>query len=133
MSEKHDYLSPAWRDEALKRLQAELTPEKMNKVTTSMSNIYKNCPNGVEMFLFVECKEGKVTRVETGTGEPPKAEFLITGNYETFARISRAELGAQKALMTAKLRLKGNLAKALKLAAVSDRLNKVLATIPTNY
>lgn len=98
-----------------------------------MSNIYKNCPGGVEMFLFVECQEGKVTRVETGTGEPPQGEFRIIGDYETFARISRAELGAQKALMTGKLKLKGNLAKALKLAAVSDRLNKVLARIPTQY
>ena len=133
MSDLLAYLSPSWRDEAFKRLQAELPPEKMNNVTTSMSNIYKNCPGGEEQFLFLECKDGKVTRVETGTGEPPKAEFLITGNYETFARISRAELGAQKALMTGKLKLKGNLAKALKLAAVSDRLNKVLAQIPTQY
>ncbi len=133
MIDQHAYLSSSWRDEALKRLQAELTPEKMNKVTTSMSNIYKNCPDGAEHFLFVECKEGIVTRVETGIGEPPAGEFRIIGNYETFARISRAELGAQKALMTGKLKLKGNLAKALKLAAVSDRLNKVLAQIPTQY
>ena len=133
MADQHVYLSPAWRDEALKRLQTELTPEKMNHVTTSMSNIYKNCPDGEEHFLFIECADGKVTRVETGTGEPPQAVFRIIGNYETFARISRAELGAQKALMTGKLKLKGNLAKALKLAAVSDRLNKVLATIPTQY
>jgi len=133
MSELHAYLSKSWRDEAIKRLQAELTPDKMNNVTTSMSNIYKNCPSGEEMFLFVECKEGVVTRVETGTGEPPEAVFRIIGDYETFSRISRAELGAQKALMTGKLKLKGNLAKALKLAAVSDRLNKVLSTIPTQY
>jgi putative sterol carrier protein len=133
MSEQHAYLSPAWRDEALKRLQSELTPEKMNNVTTSMSNIYKNCPDGEEHFLFIECKQGKVTSVETGTGEAPPAVFRIIGDYQTFARISRAELGAQKALMTGKLKLKGNLAKALKLAAVSDRLNKVLAQIPTQY
>jgi putative sterol carrier protein len=105
----------------------------MNKVSTSMSNIYKNCPGGKEMFLFIECKEGNITRVETGVGDPPKAEFLIIGDYETFSRISRAELGSQKALMTGKIKLKGNLAKALKLAAVSDRLNKVLAQIPTQY
>ncbi|HUN54213.1 MAG TPA: SCP2 sterol-binding domain-containing protein [Smithella sp.] len=133
MSDLHAYLGPQWSDEALKRLQSELTPDKMNKVTTSMSNIYKNCPGGVEKFLYVECKDGKVTRFETGTGEPPKAEFLIIGDYEIFARISRAELGAQKAMMTGKLKLKGNLAKALKLAAVSDRMNKVLAKIPTQY
>jgi len=133
MADKHVYLSESWRDEALKRLQAELTPEKMNNVTTSMSNIYKNCPDGVEHFLFLACEDGKVTRVETGTGEPPEAVFRIIGNYETFARISRAELGAQRALMTGKLKLKGNLTKALRLAAVSDRLNKVLAQIPTQY
>ena len=115
MSDLHAYLIPSWRDEALQRLQTELTPEKMNKVTTSMSNIYKNCPGGVAMFFFVECKEGQVTRVETGTGDPPEAEFRITGNYETFARISRAELGAQKALMTGKLKLKGILPRHLNL------------------
>lgn len=133
MSELLAYLSPAWCDEAFKRLQTELTPDKMNKVSTSMSNIYKNCPGGKEMFLFIECKEGNITRVETGVGDLPKAEFLIIGDYETFSRISRAELGSQKALMTGKIKLKGNLAKALKLAAVSDRLNKVLAQIPTQY
>ncbi len=133
MSDLFAYLGPSWRDEALKRLQTELTPEKMNNVTTSMSNIYQKCPGGEEMFLFVECKDGKVTRVETGTGEPPQAEFRIIGDYETFARISRAELGAQKALMTGRLKLKGNLARALKLAAVADRLNKVLSRIPTQY
>lgn len=133
MSDLHAYLGPSWRDEALHRLQTELTPEKMNKVTTSMSNIYKNCPGGEEKFLFVECQDGMVTRVETGSGEPPQAEFRIIGDYETFSRISRAELGAQKALMTGKLKLKGNLARALKLAAVADRLNKVLSRIPTEY
>jgi len=133
MAEQHVYLSPSWRDEALKRLQAELTPEKMNHVTTSMSNIYQDCPDGEEHFLFIEATDGRITRVETGVGEAPQAVFRIFGKYETFARISRAELGAQKALMTGKLKLKGNLAKALKLAAVSDRLNKVLATIPTQY
>ena len=133
MPDQHAYLSPSWCDEALKRLQTELTPEKMNKVTTSMSNIYKNCPDGVEHFLFVECKEGKVIRVETGTGEPPQAVFRIIGDYATFAKISRAELGSQRALMTGKIKLKGNLTKALRLAAVADRLNKVLSQIPTQY
>ncbi len=35
--------------------------------------------------------------------------------------------------MTGKLRLKGNMVKALGLSAVVDRMNKVLATIPTVY
>jgi putative sterol carrier protein len=133
MADQYEYLSPSWREEALKRLKAELTPEKMNGVTTSMSNIYTECPGGAGKFLFIECVEGSISRLETGSGDAPKAEFQIIGAYSVFSQISRAELGSQKALMTGKLRLKGNLAKALKLAAVSDRINKVLSTIPTKY
>jgi putative sterol carrier protein len=133
MADQFTYLSSEWRDEALRKLKSELTPDRMNNVTTSMTNIVNACPDGVERFLFIECKDGVVTRVETGTGEAPEAEFRIIGDYDVFSRISRAELGSQKALMTGKLKLKGNLAKALSLASVSDRLNKVLAQIPTRF
>lgn len=133
MSDAYVYLSPEWRSEALQRLQAELPPEKMNNITTSMSNIFKNCPDGTEKFLMIECIDGRVTRVETGGGNAPEAEFRIFGDYETFAKISRAELGSQKALFTGKLKLKGNMAKALKLASLADRINKVLSQIPTKY
>jgi len=127
------YLSPEWAAEALRRLQTEIPPEKMNRINTSMSNIYRNCPDSKEHYLIIECREGIFIRVETGTGESPEAEFRIIGDYETFARISRAELGSQRALMTGKLKLKGNMAKALKLASLADRMNKVLSRIPTSY
>ncbi len=133
MSEKFVYLSSEWAAEALRRLQSELTPDKMNKVSTSMTNIYKNCPDGKDRFFFVKAENGVVTAAETGEGTPPKGEFTITGDYEIFARISRAEIGSQRALMTGKLKVRGNMAKALKLAAVADRLNKVIATIPAEY
>ena len=133
MSELLDYLSPEWRDEAEKRLKQELTPEKMNKATTSMSNIYTDCPDGHDRYMLFRFEKGVLTELTIDSGEPPKAEFRITGKYETFAKISRAELGSQKALMTRKLKLRGNMVKALKLAAVADRLNRVLSTIPANY
>ncbi|HOO89391.1 MAG TPA: SCP2 sterol-binding domain-containing protein [Syntrophales bacterium] len=131
--EKVVYLSPQWRDEAERRLKADLSPERMNHITSSMSNMYRNCPDGKERFLFFKYVDGNLTELLTGEGEPPEAQFRITGSYEVFAKISRAELGSQKALMTGKLKLKGNMVKALKLAAVADRLNKVLASIPTEY
>ncbi|HOG06694.1 MAG: SCP2 sterol-binding domain-containing protein [Syntrophales bacterium] len=133
MSETFKYLSPEWAEEGLKRLKTQIPAEKMHNVTTSMSNIYTNCPGGGERYLFIGTEQGVFTRVEVGEGEPPPAEFRIIGEYETFARITRAELGAQRAMMTGKLKLKGNMAKALKLAALADRMNKVLATIPAEY
>ena len=52
MSQTVKYLSPQWRDEAEKRLKSELSPEKMNNITSSMSNIYNNCPDGKNRYLF---------------------------------------------------------------------------------
>ena len=133
MTDNVKYLSQKWRDEAERRLKAELPPERMNFVTSSMSNIYQNCPDGKDRYLYFKFVDGKFEEMRIGEGESPKPEFAVSGDYETFAKITRGELGAQKALMTMKLKLKGNMVKALRLASLADRLNKVLATIPTTY
>ena len=127
------YLSPEWAEEGHKRALEALTPEKLHNVTSSMTNIYQNCPDGQDRYFFVEFTDGKVSRFETGTGEPPKGEFKIIADYETFAKITRSELGAVRALTSRKLTLRGNMAKALRLAPLVDKLNRVLATIPTDY
>lgn len=131
--EKFKYLSPEWAGQAYKRLKEELTPEKMKHVTSSMLTLYTNCPDGQDRAVYYSFVDGVVDEVSLSEGEFPQAEFVIKGNYETFARISRAELKSRAALMTGKLTLKGNLVKALSLASVVDRLNEVLATIPTEY
>ncbi len=133
MTEQFLYLSPEWAAEVTHRLRVELTPEKMNGLTSSMNNIYDNCPDGEKKFFFVSFKEGQVDQVLTGTGAGPKAEFVINGEYDVFKQISQATLGAQRALMTGQLKLKGNMVKALKLASLVDRINKVIATIPTTF
>lgn len=133
MSEKIKYLSQEWRDEAEKRLRAELTPEKMNNITSSMLNVFLNCPGGKEKTLYLNFIDGILDKCIVGDGQIPDAEFKISGDYEVFAKISQAELGSQLALMTGKLKLKGNMIKALKLASISDRINKIFSTIPTEY
>jgi hypothetical protein len=133
MAELFGYLDEAWTAEARKRLEAALDPEKMNGITTSMADIYEACPDGKSRWLYVRCEEGRLARFDVGEGEAPEAEFRILGTYDVFAAISKGELGSQKALMTGKLRLKGNMAKALRLAPLADRINKVLSTIPARY
>lgn len=131
--DKFTYLSPEWAHEAFRRLQEELTSEQMKRVSSSMLTLYKNCPDGKERGVFYRFVDGNVDEVSVREGNFPEAEFVIGGDYETFAKISRAELGARSALMSGKLTLKGNMVKALSLASVVDRLNRVLATIPTEY
>ncbi len=127
------YLSPEWTQEAFRRLRAELSAEKMKFVSSSMVTIYNHCPDGKDRALYYRFVDGVIDEVSIREGEMPEAEFRIIGDYDTFARISRAELGSRSALMTGKLKLQGNMVKALSLSSVVDRMNKVLATIPTDY
>jgi putative sterol carrier protein len=127
------YLSPEWAAEALRRLRAELSPDKMKHLTSSMLTVYTQCPDGKTRAVYYALKDGAFDQLSVVEGELPAVEFSIKGDYQTFAQISRAELKSRKALMSGKLELKGNLVKALSLAVIVDRLNEVLATIPTDY
>ena len=127
------YITADWTAEGYRRLREELTPEKMKYVTSSMLTLYKNCPDGKERALYYRFENGEIAELSLREGEIPEAEFRIVGDYQVFASISRAEMGSRSALMSGKLKLQGNMVKALSLAAVVDRMNKVLATIPTEY
>jgi len=131
--ETYKYLSPEWAQEAARRLKADLTPDKMKHLTSSMLTVYTDCPDGANRAVCYRVVDGVVEEVSLHEGELPDAEFTITAAYEIFARISRADLKARAALMSGKMTLKGNLVKALRLAPVVDRLNEVLATIPADY
>ena len=133
MAEALPYLTPQWRDEAMTRLTDELSPERMNHISSSMANIHKNCPDGKDRFLYIRYEEGRLTGCEVGEGDPPEAEFKILGDYDVFVKVNRCEMKSQVALMTGKLKLKGNMVKALKLASIVDRFNKVLSQIPTSF
>lgn len=127
------YLSPKWTAEAETRLRGQLTPEMMKNLTSSMVTLYNNCPDGVDRALYYKLDNGTFTEISVREAPFPEAEFVISGDYDTFARISRAELGSRSALMTGKLRLQGNMVKALSLASIVDRFNKILSEIECEY
>lgn len=127
------YLSPEWTAEAEKRLRSQLTPDQMKNLTSSMLTVYANCPDGKDRALYYKLENGVFTDISIREVPFPEAEFIISGDYETFAKISRAELGSRSALMGGKLRLQGNMVKALSLASIVDRFNKILSEIECEY
>jgi putative sterol carrier protein len=131
--DKLKYLSPEWVEEVARRLKEQLTPERMKHITSSMLTVYTNCPDGKDRAVLYEIDDGVVTGVSLAEGEMPGAEFTISADYVHFARISRGELKARAALMSGKMKLKGPLVKALRLSPLVDRLNEVIATVPTDY
>ena len=133
MSEEVEYLSADWARLAREKLERQLDPAKMNGLSASMVNVYRNCPDAKDRSLLIDCREGKLSRFEVADSAVPPAEFRIFGDYAVFAKITRGELSSQKALMTGKLTLKGNMAKALRLSSLADRINRILSEIPTVY
>ncbi len=127
------YLSPEWTAEAETRLRAQLTPEMMKNLTSSMLTIYHNCPDGIDRALYYKLEDGVFNEISVREEPFPPAEFTISGDYDTFAKISRAELSSRSALMGGKLKLQGNMVKALSLASIVDRFNKILSTIECEY
>ncbi|HQI02260.1 MAG TPA: SCP2 sterol-binding domain-containing protein [Deltaproteobacteria bacterium] len=133
MSEKVAYLSQEWRDEVEKRFKAELSPEKMKFITTSVSYIYTGCPDGKDRCLYFKCDNGNFVEVAVEEGPPRQAEFVITGSYDLFSKLTQGIISSQRALMSGKLKVKGNMVKALKLASLADRMNKIMSRIPATY
>ena len=130
----YKYLSPEWRDAVFARLQEKFNEGGINpKATASLNNIYRNCPDGKDRYYFISIVDGDIDAIEIGEGEGPEAKFKIIGDYEDFAKCTRGEMNSQKALMCGKFKFKGNLTAGLKLAALSDRLNKISAEVPTEY
>ena len=127
------YLSPDWTAEANKRLRGQLTAAEMKFVTSSMLTLYHNCPDGKDRALYFKIENGIFTEISVREPPLPQAEFVISGEYSTFAKITRAQIGSRVALLNGKLRLNGNMIKALMLTPIVDRFNKILAEIPCEY
>ena len=75
--------------------------------------------------------DGQALALEDGAAED--VDCTISASEETFTRLLNRELGVTAAYLTGKLKLRGNMVKALKLASLADRMNAVIATVPTNF
>ncbi|MCF8054882.1 MAG: SCP2 sterol-binding domain-containing protein [Deltaproteobacteria bacterium] len=128
-----EYLSTQWCEKAGEALRKGLDPETMKFITTSVTYTYNNCSDGGTKFFYMKCLNGIVEEAQVGSGEGPAAEFQIIGNYELFAQLSQGIISSHKALMSGRLKVKGNMVKALKLASLADRINKTLSAIDTKY
>ena len=137
MPTNFEYLSPEWMDAVIELVKERLTAEEMKHVSSSMVNIVENCPDGKRRYMYFRFEDGILAEGLVGTDDDEvaskKPEFRIIGDYDTFAKISKAELGARSALMRNRIKLKGSMVKALRLSSVVDKLNKIIAQVPTDY
>ena len=73
-----------------------------------------------------ECREGK----QVGAEEAERADYVISAPYSTWKQIVKKELDPMKALMQGKLKMKGDLARAVRYTKATLILNDIAANIP---
>ena len=131
------FLSKPWIDEARTRLessQAFLAAAK--NVNAAMVNVVTDVPSRATVFLYYRFGEGRIQ--EISVGDDPKIaqrpfELKSTGSYETFMAINQGKMGITAAVLGRKVKLEGNLSKALSYVKPINAMNEVLRSIPTEY
>lgn len=131
------YLSPEWLAECRRLVDA--SPEfraAAQGLNATLLNVITNAPGGQTIYLYYCFRDGKIEELTVGTdsamGERP-AEFRATGTYETYMLVNQGKLGSTAAIFTRKIRLEGNLVKALRNIRPLDVYNGIVRTIPTVY
>jgi putative sterol carrier protein len=132
------FLSDEWIEKAKKITAEKLDHEKdLKKATTSLLNIIENIPpDGSSIYFFISVKEGKIIEFsldKTGSLLDKNAEFIVTGNYDTFVQILKGEMSTTIALIKNRIKIKGDKVKALKFVKPMDKLNSCLREIKTEY
>jgi len=65
--------------------------------------------------------------------EERKTEFTISGKYGVWVNILIGKMGATRAFLTRKIRIRGSLMNILKLSGATERWLEILRTIPTEF
>ncbi len=126
------YLSPEWTQEFKSGLLQEITPQKGN-VSFSVVFRHTNPPGGGEKYLYVGVSNGAVRAVESGEGSGPRAEFAISGDYDTFRQILSGKLDPARALKGGKLHLQGNMLRALRLTPFIETIMIEAGNVPATF
>jgi putative sterol carrier protein len=132
------FLSDEWIKKAKEITSEKLDPEKdLRKATASLLNIIENIPpDGRSVYFFISVKNGIIEEFEidkTGSLLDKEAEFVVTGNYDTFVQILKGEMSTTIALIKNRIKIKGDKVKALKFVKPMDKFNGCLREIETEY
>ena len=132
------FLSEEWLETAKIIALERLDPEKdLKKATASLLNIIENIPpDGKSVYFYISVKDGILKEMlidQTGSLLEKNAEFVVTGNYDTFVQIFKGEMSNIIAMIKNRVKIKGDKEKALKFVKPIDRLNECLREIGTEY
>jgi putative sterol carrier protein len=132
------FLSLEWVDTAKSIVLKELDPVKdLKGATTSFLLVVTNIPpDGTTMSLYFSVANGglvEMMREARDVSSQKKAEFIVTGNYDTFVQMVQGQMSVVGALLKGRVQFKGNTMKALAFQQPIERINDCLRKIETEF
>lgn len=123
-----------YMNEVLKRTNADAEYERMSKEETgSFTMILGAEPaNGIPKPIVVGYREERGKILEVWEGER-QTDFVLSGPYGVWVDILLGKLGASKAFVTRKLKVRGNFLRMLQSSDSTMRWLDILRTIPTEF
>ncbi len=114
------FLTEEWSKEFTALAKDTFSPGKTpSKLTLTLCECYNAVPQcgGDTVWFMYTFKNGVLESIERGTGRSnaPAADYTSDCDYAPFVQTMTGELNTVKALTSGKIKLKGNLMKALKM------------------
>lgn len=124
------FMTKEWVEEVQTALGASDAVSGATKsVKAIVQQVITDSPDG-EIHYFIKIDTGQV---EVGLGEADDATFVLTSDYETAGKINRGETTGQGAMMTGKLKFKGDMMKVMSLQGPVQAIDVVVKGVPTEY
>ncbi|MFW9958879.1 MAG: SCP2 sterol-binding domain-containing protein [Candidatus Odinarchaeota archaeon] len=134
MSKRLELGADEYRNVFRERLNGDAEYAKLaSNVDDSYTLVLQAEPDkGVQNTMIVgfEIKSGKMTDIWFGEKD---TSYILSAPYRVWVDILLGKIGANRAFITRKLNIKGNMPRLLKTAKATDRLVALLREIPTEF
>ncbi|MHB8717918.1 MAG: SCP2 sterol-binding domain-containing protein [Candidatus Dormibacteria bacterium] len=92
----------------------------------------KNVPD--DMGIWLDLWHGEAREVRPTTREEAaSAQYVITGSYSRWKKVSKGEMDATKGIMLGQLKLKGDFPTLVRYTKASQELTRCTTRVPVNW
>lgn len=116
------FLSEEWFEKHAAAAKAAMTP---GKACTEMTELYLDCPDGTDKWIYYKVDNGLITEIKMGVGKDtmPQATFGGSGKYSSYVLSAKGELDPVKAITQGHFKFDGKLMKALPMLGIYNKVN----------
>ena len=106
---------------------------KPSNLTTTFCQRILGCPDGKDRWVLYGVDQGIMAKFEIGEGEAPEAAYRVSGPYQVYVDLIHGKLDGKSCLITRKLKLEGNMTRAISLLGAYTRIEKNQKSIETDF